>query len=46
MKVLLIYRNKKLGYSIGKVFNSIESELKSTCDVESRSEERRVGKEC
>lgn len=35
MKVLLIYRNKKLGYSIGKVFNSIESELKSTCDVES-----------
>lgn len=35
MKVLYIYRNSCLGYSIGKVFHSIEREMKKTYDVES-----------
>jgi glycosyltransferase involved in cell wall biosynthesis len=35
MKVLYIYRNPNMGYSIGKVFNPIEREMKKYCDVDS-----------
>lgn len=33
MKVLLVYRNPSMGFSIGKVFKPIESELKKYCNV-------------
>ena len=35
MKILLIYRNKEMGFSIGKVFKPIEQELRKFCDVDS-----------
>ena len=35
MKILLIYRNKEMGFSIGKVFKPIEQELRNFCDVDS-----------
>ncbi len=35
MKILLIYRNPTMGYSIGKVFRPIEEALREHCDVDS-----------
>lgn len=35
IRVLYIYRNSKMGISIGKVFQSIEREMKKYCEVES-----------
>mgnify|MGYP002515466190 CR=1 FL=1 len=35
MKVLYIYRNSKMGFSIGKVFKPIEQEMQKYCDVDS-----------
>ncbi len=35
MKVLYIYRNIKMGYSIDAVFRPIESKMKEFCDVDS-----------
>lgn len=33
MKVLYIYRNRKMGYSIGKIFSAIEYEMAKYCEV-------------
>ena len=35
MRVLYIYRNPKMGFSIGKVFRPIERAMKAKCDVDS-----------
>lgn len=35
MRILFIYRNPKMGFSIGKVFKPIEEEMRKYCDVES-----------
>ena len=35
MKILYIYRNHKMGFSIGKVFKPIEEEMKKYADVDS-----------
>ena len=35
MKILYIYRNPKMGFSIGKVFKPIEEEMKKYADVDS-----------
>ena len=35
MKVLFIYRNPTMGFSIGKVFHPIEQEMKKKCQIES-----------
>lgn len=35
MKVLFIYRNPTMGFSIGKVFHPIEQEMKNKCQIES-----------
>lgn len=35
MRVLYIYRNKQMGYSIGKVFKPIEEEMRKYADVDS-----------
>lgn len=35
MKVLYIYRNPKMGFSIGKVFRPIEKAMREKCDVDS-----------
>lgn len=35
MKVLYIYRNPKMGISIGKVFHTIEKEMNNYCEVDS-----------
>lgn len=35
MKVLYIYRNSNMGFSIGKVFRPIEQEMKKYCEVDS-----------
>lgn len=33
MKILFIYRNPSMGYSIGKVFHPIEKEMEKTCEI-------------
>ncbi|WP_415955298.1 glycosyltransferase [Phocaeicola coprophilus] len=35
MKILFVYRNPAMGYSIGKVFYPIEREMKNNCQVDS-----------
>ncbi len=35
MKILYVYRHPDLGYSIGKVFHSIENEMKKYADIDS-----------
>lgn len=35
MRVLFVYRNPKMGFSIGKVFKPIENEMRKYADVES-----------
>lgn len=35
MKVLFIYRNPQMGFSIGKVFKPIEEEMRKYCEVDS-----------
>lgn len=35
MKILFVYRNPIMGYSIGKVFHPIEKEMKNSCHVDS-----------
>ena len=35
MKILFIYRHPDMGYSIGKVFHSIEVEMKNKAEVNS-----------
>ena len=35
MKVLYVYRNIKMGFSIDNVFRPIEAEMKKHCDVDS-----------
>lgn len=37
IRVLYIYRNPQMGFSIGKVFRPIEEEMKKYCEVESVS---------
>ena len=35
MKILFIYRNPQMGFSIGKVFKPIEIEMSKCCEVDS-----------